>query len=114
MLSIFVTINVMEEYLGEFMSASLADSEGSVCNEPSCYRFDIHQDEAIPTRFYLYEVYSDEEAFQYHLTTPHFLAWKEQVDGNELERCLTNFAVDVQHPLRSRCRIRRDNWRLEQ
>ena len=80
MLSIFVTINVMEEYLGEFMSASLADSEGSVCNEPSCYRFDINQDEAIPTRFYLYEVYSDEEAFQYHLTTSHFLTWKEQIE----------------------------------
>lgn len=80
MLSIFVTINVMPEHVEAFKKASLGDSEGSVRDEPDCYRFDINQDEEIETKFYLYEVYKDEDAFQYHLTTPHFLAWKEVVE----------------------------------
>lgn len=80
MLSIFVTIDVQEEHVEQFKLASLGDSEGSVRDEPQCYRFDINQDEEVPTRFYLYEVYKDEAAFQHHLKTPHFLAWKEQVE----------------------------------
>ena len=80
MLAIFVTINIQEEYVEQFKSASLGDAEGSVRDEAECYRFDINQDEEIPTRFYLYEVYQDETAFQHHLTTPHFVAWKETVE----------------------------------
>ena len=80
MLSIFVTIDVKEEFVDQFAAASLEDARGSVEDEPLCYRFDISQDEAVSTRFYLYEVYADEKAFQYHLTTPHFLTWKNQVE----------------------------------
>ena len=39
-------------------------------------------------RFYLYEVYTDEAAFQAHLETPHFLTWKgivEEMFDGELE-----------------------------
>ena len=80
MLSIFVTIDVQAEHVEEFKLASLGDAEGSVRDESECYRFDINQDEEVSTRFYLYEVYKDEAAFQHHLTTPHFLAWKEKVE----------------------------------
>ena len=66
MLSIFVTIDVQEEHLEEFKLASLGDAEGSVRDESQCFRFDINQDEEIPTRFYLYEVYQDEAAFQHN------------------------------------------------
>jgi len=80
MLAIFVTINVQEEHVEQFKSASLGDAEGSVRDEAECYRFDINQDEEVTTRFYLYEVYQDEAAFQHHLTTPHFVAWKDRVE----------------------------------
>ena len=80
MLSILVTIDVEEQYVEQFKAASLEDAKGSVSNEALCYRFDISQDESLATRFYLYEVYADEKAFQHHLTTPHFLAWKQQVE----------------------------------
>ena len=65
MFAIFVTINVKEEHLDEFTRASFGDAEGACRDEPGCFRFDINQDAEIPTRFYLYEVYRDEEeAFQ--------------------------------------------------
>ena len=80
MLSIFVTIDVKQGYEDQFKAASFEDARGSVADEPLCYRFDINQDETVRTRFYLYEVYADENAFQHHLKTPHFLTWKKQVE----------------------------------
>ncbi|MCY3760305.1 MAG: putative quinol monooxygenase [Gemmatimonadetes bacterium] len=75
MYSIFVTIDVKPEHVEEFTQASFGDARGSVRDEPGCFRFDINQDREIPGRFYLYEVYRDEEAFQAHLEAPHFKEW---------------------------------------
>ena len=80
MYSIFVTINIKPEHVEDFKQASLGDAEGSVRDEPGCFRFDINQDVDNSSRFYLYEVYRDEEAFQAHLQAPHFLVWQKQVE----------------------------------
>jgi autoinducer 2-degrading protein len=100
MYSIFVTIDIKPEHVEEFKKDSLGDAEGSVRDEPGCFRFDIHQDVATSTRFYLYEVYRDEEAFQAHLQAPHFLVWQERVktffDGDpELVTMETVFPSEV-------------------
>ena len=79
MFAIFVTIDVRPEHVEEFAEASLGDARGSVRDEPGCFRFDINQDEEVPSRFYLYEVYRDEDAFQAHLEAPHFLEWRQKV-----------------------------------
>ena len=80
MYSIFVTINVKPEHIEEFKEAGLGDAQGSTRDEPGCFRFDIHQDAGIPSRFYLHEVYRDEDAFQAHLEAPHFLQWRDTVN----------------------------------
>jgi|TARA_B100000809_G_scaffold158069_1_gene155365 autoinducer 2-degrading protein len=88
MYAIFVTVNVHPEHVDAFIAAGPGDAEGSVRDEPGCFRFDIMQDQEIPHRFYLYEVYADEAAFQAHLETPHFLEWKSTVEemfAGELE-----------------------------
>lgn len=79
MYSIFGTINVKPEHIEKFKEASLGDAHGSTSDEPGCFRFDINQDVNTPSRFYLYEVYSNKDAFQAHLRTPHFLQWKNTV-----------------------------------
>ena len=85
MFSIFVTINVKPDRVDEFTQASFGDAQGSVRDESGCYRFDIHQDAENLNRFYLYEVYQDEAAFEAHLETSHFKKWissvKEMFDG---------------------------------
>lgn len=81
MYSIFVVIDVAEKDIDAFMNASYGDAEGSVRDEPGCLRFDIHRDTSVATRFYLYEVYTDEAAFQSHLETPHFLKWQGEVES---------------------------------
>jgi len=76
MFSIFVTINIQPDRVDEFIQACHGDAQGATRDEPGCFRFDLHRDPEIATRFYLYEVYRDEAAFQAHLEAPHFLKWR--------------------------------------
>ena len=99
MYSIFVTINIKPENVEAFKEASLGDSQGSVRDEPGCFRFDILRDESVATRFYLYEVYRDVEAFEAHMETPHFKRWWETVermlDDSSSVKMQTVFPSDV-------------------
>lgn len=45
--------------------------------EPGCLRFDMHRDVANPSRFRIYEQFSDEAALQAHRQAPHALAWRK-------------------------------------
>ncbi len=80
MFAIFVTIDVKSEFTDRFIEASYGDARGSVRDEPGCFRFDIAKDGANPDRFYLYEVYADEDAFAAHQTYPHYLTWRATVE----------------------------------
>ena len=80
MYAIFVTINIKPGYREQFKEASLGDSQGSVRDEPGCFRFDILEDKTNPNRFYLYEVYEDEDAHMVaHRNAPHYKKWRETV-----------------------------------
>ncbi len=81
MYSIFVTLDVKPDDLERFTLASFDDARGSARDEPGCFRFDILKDESVATRFYLYEVYRDEDAFAAHKKAPHFKRWWEAVEG---------------------------------
>ena len=93
MYSIFVTIDVKPEHVEEFTQASFGDARGSVRDEPGCFRFDINQDQEIPSRFYLYEVYRDAEAFEPNLAAPHLQEWIGNVKpmfAGEMEKVSMN------------------------
>ena len=79
MFAVFVTINIKDGFADEFQKASFGDSQGSVKDEPGCFRFDILKNAEVPNQFHLYEVYEDEQAFQYHQTTPHYKKWRQTV-----------------------------------
>ena len=55
MISIFVTIRIKEGYAQEFTEASFGDAQGSVRDEPGCFRFDILANADDPNLFHLYE-----------------------------------------------------------
>jgi len=74
-----VTIDIKPGFKDMFVAAMLDDAHGSVVNEPGCVRFDVIQNEKDPNRIYLYEVYKDRAAFDFHVTTPHFLKWNDAV-----------------------------------
>jgi autoinducer 2-degrading protein len=76
---ILAQVQVPEERIEAFITASLDDAQHSVADEPGCSRFDVSQDQSDPTKFWLYEVYDDQAAFDHHLTTPHYHRWSSTV-----------------------------------
>ncbi|WP_058914266.1 (4S)-4-hydroxy-5-phosphonooxypentane-2,3-dione isomerase [Entomohabitans teleogrylli] len=68
-----VEINVHDHKVEEFIDVFRHNHLGSIQEEGNL-RFDVLQDPQIPTRFYIYEAYRDEQAVAAHKTTPHYLA----------------------------------------
>ncbi|AJI83365.1 autoinducer-2 (AI-2) modifying protein LsrG [Yersinia enterocolitica] len=75
-----VEINVKEDKVEQFVEVFRANHQGSLL-EPGNLRFDVLQDESIPTRFYIYEAYVDEAAVAAHKKTPHYLRCVEELEG---------------------------------
>ncbi|MCO7553727.1 putative quinol monooxygenase [Pseudomonas otitidis] len=66
--------------LEAFMEAMRINAAASVRDEPGCLVFDVLRDRSDPDRVWLYEVYTDEAAFEAHMQTPHFLASRPLVE----------------------------------
>ena len=77
--SIFVTIRIKPGFAEQFTEASFGDGQGSVRDEPGCFRFDILKNKSDPDLFHLYEVYADEAALEAHRNAPHYKKWRETV-----------------------------------
>ena len=56
MISIFVTIQIKDGFVEQFKEASLGDSQGSVRDEPGCFRFDILQNSEDSNKFLISNV----------------------------------------------------------
>jgi quinol monooxygenase YgiN len=70
---------VKEEHVDAFIKSVSADGVGSTHEEQGCLRFDVYQNVNDPTEMYLYEVYANPDAFEYHKGTPHIKQWVEEV-----------------------------------
>ena len=72
-----VQLQVKADLLDEFKTAILKNAELSVQRDPGCVRFDVLQQHDDPTRWVLYEVYDNEQAWLDHRRAEHFLAFME-------------------------------------
>lgn len=57
----------------DFREAVINQAANSLNRESDCHRFDVCAAPDDPTRFFLYELYSDRAAFDRHLKSKHFL-----------------------------------------
>lgn len=76
---IHASLPVKPERVDDFIEAVKLDGLGSVHNEPGCLRFDVYQNLEEPSELWLYEVYANSDAFQYHAATPHIKKWRDTV-----------------------------------
>ncbi len=76
MIALFVSFNVKPERRDQFLAAAEDDSTCSVRDEPGCMRFDVLQDANDDNRFYFYEVYRDDAAYQAHTQAAHYARWR--------------------------------------
>lgn len=79
MFVITVVFECHSEHRESFAAALKMQASNSVTKEPDCLVFDVCNDPAAPNRFFLYEVYSDEAAFELHLKSDHFLDFDQKV-----------------------------------
>lgn len=95
MFAVFVTFDVIPERRAAFMSAMRAQARNSVANEVGCIRFDVLIARDNLNIVHLYEVYDNENAFEHHLESDHFLAFREQITPwvNSFE--ITRMGVDL-------------------
>lgn len=80
MFTLWVTLKVKPEGRDEFLKAVTENAKLSVRDEQGCYRFDVvelREGSNQSDQFAFYEVYRDAEAFEKHMKTPHFLAYKD-------------------------------------
>jgi quinol monooxygenase YgiN len=59
----------------DFLAALRENAATSLRDEPGCHRFDVCTDPDDPEAFFLYELYTDAQAFEAHKATRHFLAF---------------------------------------
>ena len=80
MYSLLLKTQLQPGSLEQFMDVMSVNAASSVRDEPGCLVFDVVRDRSAPDLVWLYEVYTDEAAFEAHLLTPHFLASRPLVD----------------------------------
>ncbi|MBE2896423.1 (4S)-4-hydroxy-5-phosphonooxypentane-2,3-dione isomerase [Pasteurellaceae bacterium HPA106] len=71
MFAMLVEINIKEGKEEEFLEVFSRNHYGTR-NEKGNVRFDVLRDPDVPTRFYAYEVYQNEQALEAHRTTEHY------------------------------------------
>ena len=80
MYSLILKTQLQPGSLEQFMDAMRVNAASSVRDEPGCLVFDVVRDRSDPDLVWLYEVYTDEAAFEAHLLTAHFLASRPLVE----------------------------------
>ena len=71
MFAIFASIKIKPDQRENFLNSIEENAKLSVRDEPGCLRFDVFRDDEDEDRYLLYEVFTDERAWQAHVETPH-------------------------------------------
>ncbi len=74
---ISVVFKVKPEAVEDFREAVQRHAKNSLEKEEGCQRFDVCIDESRPDTVFLYEVYSDQAAFDHHRGTDHLKQFGE-------------------------------------
>ena len=79
MFVITVDFEINSEFVNKFRNRVLQQAEDSLNNEEKCLIFDVCFDEKNTNKVFLYEIYQDKNAFDYHLKSDHYLSFDEDV-----------------------------------
>ena len=79
MFVITVDFEIKSEYVNEFRSRVLQQAKDSLDNEEKCLNFDVCFDEKNRNKVFLYEIYNNKVAFDYHLKSDHYLNFYNDV-----------------------------------
>lgn len=72
---------IVREEAVEAFRERLARHAATSRDEPGCLRFDVYQSTETAGLFWLHETYADAAALEAHRASPHFQAFRADVDG---------------------------------
>lgn len=72
-----VSFDIKPEHVKDFDQAIRLQSDNSLNKESECHQFDVCRDPDDKTKIFLYEVYTNVEAFEAHRNTKHFANFSE-------------------------------------
>jgi (4S)-4-hydroxy-5-phosphonooxypentane-2,3-dione isomerase len=87
-LVILVEFLVKPDFVARFSKLISANAKASVEREPGCQRFDVLLGPEDPQRFWLYEIYDDDAAFDRHLQSRHFKVFAVAIEGQIEKRSI--------------------------
>ena len=76
-LVILVELELHPGLTADYAAAIAANATASLRDEPGCRRFDVAHDPEARERVVLFEVYDDDAAFDRHLASPHYAAYRD-------------------------------------
>ena len=71
-LAVVVELTIKPENFGQFLARVVIQASNSLTREALCFHFDVCVD-SDQNQILLYEIYADKVAFEFHLTSEHFL-----------------------------------------
>lgn len=96
MFAVVVKFQIKPDQLEAFMPMMLANAHASLRDEEGCHQFDVCTDSARAGEVFLYELYTDAEAFEVHKTMPHFLIFDEESAPMITEKIVHTYGVVAQ------------------
>lgn len=79
-------LRVHPEVIEQFRARLLRHARTSLDAEQGCLAFDVYEEKANPGLFFLYEVYEDDDALSTHRSSPHYLAFRDDLEDWVAER----------------------------
>jgi quinol monooxygenase YgiN len=87
--TVFVEFLLKPGMRADFRRLIDVNADASVRNEPGCLQFDVLEPEGEGDRILLYEIYTDQAAFEAHLRTEHFATFAGASDALCLQKKVT-------------------------
>jgi len=89
MFVITVKFVINEKDIEKFKVRMLQQARDSLELEKDCHQFDVCHDPNNKNIVFLYEIYSDKNAFNIHLNSKHYLAFNDEVTSWVKEKIVT-------------------------
>ena len=92
--AITAELEINPDTIGAFLQRLNRHRAACLETEEECLRFDVLLPKKSDNKVLLYEVYESEAAFDTHRLTPHFLAFREDVEGMVISRNISEYTLD--------------------
>ena len=79
--AVMVEFDIKPEKIQRFKHRVAQQATDSLNKEEGCLVFEIWLSADKPEQIYLYEIYADKAAFDFHLDSPHFREFDQDVAG---------------------------------